>query len=177
MAAGSTIGRWYDAYARSVYDFALRTCGDAELAWDVTQEAFLRALESGADRGEIRSPRGWLQRTAYRLIVDAWRRRGRLVPLDAARSVDGGGPLPEDVAVRREEAERLERALRSLPPRYRAVLLMRERDGLSYAEIAEITGMSLEAVRSSLYRARLALRARLAERGASPAAEGGGERG
>jgi len=86
-------------------------------------------------------------------------RRRRLIqwqPLEGLLSVlnIGGGPNPEEEVLRSEQRAEIEQVLAQMPPRYRMLLLLREREGFSYKEIAEITGDSLETVKVTLYRAR-----------------------
>jgi RNA polymerase sigma-70 factor (ECF subfamily) len=89
--------------------------------------------------------------------MDALRRR-RLIqwqPLEGLLSVlSGGTSSPEAELVQKERQAEIEQVLAQLPPRYRMVLLLREREGLSYNEIAEVTGDSLDTVKVTLYRAR-----------------------
>ena len=100
----------------------------------------------------------WLYRIASNTCLDVLRRR-RLIqwqPLEGLLSIlnSAGDPSPETEVVRKEQQAEIELVLEQLPPRYRMYLLLREREGLSYAEIADITGDSLGTVKVTLYRAR-----------------------
>lgn len=141
----------------AVFGLALRRVGDRGIAEDLAQETFLRAWRSRARyRGET-SVRGWLCTIAVNVVRDWARRRGRrpiesFEPafVDVASSAD-------DPAERAEAAEALGRlrvALEGLPANHREMFLLRERDGLSYAEIAAVLACPIGTVMSGLARAR-----------------------
>ena len=126
---------------------------DAE-AEDLAQEAILRAYRFfGGFRGG--DPRAWLLRI-MRNVCYTWLEGTRG---DAAREFDeardsAAGETPESLAIAAADRERLARALEELPERFREVLVLRELEGCSYKEIAEITGSPIGTVMSSLSRAR-----------------------
>jgi RNA polymerase sigma-70 factor (ECF subfamily) len=140
-----------------IYNYVHRLVGDAEEASDLTQESFLKAYRALLHGEEPVNLSAWLYRIASNTCMDVLRRR-RLVqwqPLEALLSVlSGGAPNPEMELVQKEQQTEVEQVLAQLPPRYRMLLLLREREGLSYAEIAEVTGDSLDTVKVTLYRAR-----------------------
>ena len=131
--------------------------GNAEDASDLTQESFLKAYRALLRGEEPLNISAWLYRIASNTCMDVLRRR-RLIqwqPLEGLLSVLGGGAAsPETELVQKERQTEIEQVLAQLPPRYRMILLLREREDLAYAEIAEITGDSLDTVRVTLYRAR-----------------------
>jgi RNA polymerase sigma-70 factor, ECF subfamily len=126
-------------------------------AADVAQEAYLRAFRFFDDlRGD--NCRAWLL-TIVRNTCYSWLRRNRPHELvadgdEAVYAVEDGAPSPEARLVREADAERLHRSIERLRPEYREVLLLREYEGLSYKEIAEVAGISLGTVMSRLSRAR-----------------------
>jgi RNA polymerase sigma-70 factor, ECF subfamily len=127
---------------------------DAE-AQDLVQEAMLRAYRFfGSFRGG--DPRAWLlkivRNTCYTWLAST---RGAAddEEFDEAQHVVAD-ETPESLAIAGAERERLARALEALPPRSREVLVLRELEGCSYKEIAEITGIPIGTVMSSLSRAR-----------------------
>jgi RNA polymerase sigma-70 factor (ECF subfamily) len=79
-----------------------------------------------------------------------------------ARQLADPGPTPEQTATNRELAAALARAIEALEPSQREVLVLRDVEGLSAPEVARIVGVSVEAVKSRLHRARVAIRAELA---------------
>jgi RNA polymerase sigma-70 factor (ECF subfamily) len=131
-----------------------RNDADAE---DVVQEAFLRAFRFFDDL-RASDCRPWLL-TIVRNTCYSWLRRNRPHELvdagdDLAHAVEDSAPSPEARLVREDDAVRLKRSIERLRPEYREVLMLREYEGLSYKEIAEVTGVSLGTVMSRLSRAR-----------------------
>jgi RNA polymerase sigma-70 factor (ECF subfamily) len=135
--------------------------GDPDLADDLCQEAFLRALRRVSKlRDPARFP-AWLYRIAENTVRDhlrsVARRRNRVTYTDRLEEFDTSAPAVEDPA-RREAAERLLAAIRNLPARLRDPLLLRHSSDLSYAEIARVLGISENAVQVRIFRARKKLR-------------------
>jgi RNA polymerase sigma-70 factor, ECF subfamily len=128
--------------------------GSYEEARDVVQEAFARALRSRADfRGEgSLQARVW--QIALRVALER-RRRGRETPSE----------LLDPQLIERERDQELSKALRRLPPRKRLVVFLRYFADLSYAEIAEVTGISEGTVAATLSQARAALMEQLSVEG------------
>ena len=130
----------------------LRHRADAE---DVAQEAMLRAYRF-FDQFRGADARAWLLQIV-RNSCYTWLEKNR--PLELMTEFDEELHLrpsanPETLAVQADEREGLMRALESLPPRFREVLVLRELEGCSYKEIAEITGIPMGTVMSTLSRAR-----------------------
>jgi RNA polymerase sigma-70 factor (ECF subfamily) len=152
----------------AAYRLACAILRSNEDAADVVQDAFLRAHAAFAQyRGD--SARAWLLAIVRNEALRSLRARARhanVIPFDAgvhgaqAISTD---PSPESLAAQRGEFARVQRALDSLPAAYREAILLREIEGLSYQEIAEVAGVPIGTVMSRLYRAREQLRAVLAE--------------
>lgn len=157
-------------YQGRIYSFASRMCRSAEDARDVLQETFLAAVRAlPAFRGDAKVST-WL----FRIAANAcrkMRRRGkhepaRLLSLDDVMPAPGAWPLeiadaaegPEAVALRHEVQRALDASIADLPPAYRAVLILRDLEGLSTEEVAEILGLSVPNVKSRLHRARLFVR-------------------
>lgn len=141
-----------------IYNYVYRLVGDADEANDLTQESFLKAYRALLRGEEPLNLSAWLYRIASNTCMDVLRRR-RLIqwqPLEGLLSVlqATGNPGPEAAVMRKEQQAEIEQVLAELPPRYRMVLLLREREGLSYDEIADVTGDSLSTVKVTLYRAR-----------------------
>jgi RNA polymerase sigma-70 factor (ECF subfamily) len=145
----------YERYAPDVYRFALYLSGDAALADDITQEAFVRAWVTP---GEVRggTVKAYLLMIARNLYRAEGRRAARQVALPEA--LPDRKPGPEvDVGGRLELAAVLE-ALQALPEVDRAALLMHALDEVPYAGIAEVLGLSVAAVKVRVHRARIRLR-------------------
>ena len=159
-----------ERYQGRVYRLAARLLGDPDLARDAVQEGFLKAYGS-LDRFEGRSGfYTWLYRLVFNLCIDMKRRdrSDREVEWDEARSLDpAGAPDAEALAgqgashagpvqalERSELRKAIAQAIGQLPDEARETLLLREVDGLSYAEIAEALSIPKGTVMSRLHYAR-----------------------
>jgi RNA polymerase sigma-70 factor (ECF subfamily) len=158
-------------YEKKVYALCRRMCRSEDDAQEAAQDAFLAVWRGiGSYRADAAFST-WLYRLATNACLDLLRRekkRGGDVSLDDEESfldpVDPA-PQPEELAERAETRRAVREALDALPDDYRAVLLLRETEQLSYAEIADATGLELGTVKSRISRARLALRNYLAADG------------
>ena len=139
--------------------------GGPDEAEDIAQEAFVAAYDKRATfrRGEPFRP--WLYRIAVNRCLDRLRAQSRRpVPVELSLvpepSLAGADPL--EALLAEEGEERLAVAVAALPPKLRAVFLLRHLDDLSYEEIASAAGVPLGTVKTHLFRARAQLRAALA---------------
>lgn len=165
-----------DLYARhkgGVYRYLLRHCGNAGIADELFQDVWMSVIR-GRDRyAPTARFASWLYTLAHHRIVDHWRTSGQatLVPIDGEDPVSvmiGGVPgsprdEPEVRALHRETAVRLRAALAALPPAQRDAFLLQQESGLSLAEIAQLTGVGVETVKSRLRYAVARLRAEFPE--------------
>jgi len=137
---------------------AARVVGEQD-AEDVAQDAFLRAFHRlDRFRGDA-SFRTWLLQITHNTALNAVsRRKAPAMPLDALpeeeRSEPGGPRTPAERLESRERRDRLDLKLKGLSPAHRAVLVLRDVEGLSYDEIAQITESPLGSVKGRLHRAR-----------------------
>ena len=151
-------------HADRLYRVVLRFSTGPEEAEDITQEAFLRAWRNiGSFRGRSQFFT-WL----YRIGINETRRRHeRRSPASIEQSPLEDAPdwseSPERWAQQRDTRVELERAVRALPFKYRAALILRDVEGLSTAEAAEVMGLREAAFKSRLHRARLRVRRALDE--------------
>jgi RNA polymerase sigma-70 factor (ECF subfamily) len=172
---GDAFDRFVARFAPLILAFGMRMCGHRQDAEDVFQETLVKVYDqvsSLADPGALRT---WLWRVVSNECLMS--RRG---PRDPRRSVglgdmshgddaalvefaDDGAPSPELEAIRSEDRARIEGALRRLSPEYRAIVLLRDFEELSTAEVAEVLGITEANAKVRLHRARLALRRELAE--------------
>lgn len=160
------------AHSPGIYRLALRLMRDQSEAEDVVQETFLSAFKA-IDRFDGRSGLStWLYRIAFNAaMMRLRRRRPDVVPVEGAGEEEDDLPvpealvdwclLPEQELVNAEAREEMERAIGELPPKLRAVFVLRELEELSTSEAAEALGLSEQAVKTRLHRARLLLRERL----------------
>ncbi|MEA4893889.1 MAG: sigma-70 family RNA polymerase sigma factor [Oscillospiraceae bacterium] len=147
-----------------VYNLALRMVGSEEDAYDMSQEAFIKAYNSIAlFRGESRFS-VWLYRLTTNVCLDFLRSSGRKShgSLTYISDEDDEKELeipderfsPETLTEKKELREAVNRGLMCLPKDYRAILLLREIEGLSYDEIAEALALEEGTVKSRIFRAR-----------------------
>jgi RNA polymerase sigma-70 factor (ECF subfamily) len=140
-----------------VFRTAARIVGPTE-AEDVTQDAFLRAFHRLDQYRGTAAFRTWLLQIAQNAALNnlALVRRRPVEPTPESADVPDRDPVrhPATRLERRERQERLERKLVSLRPEYRSVLVLRDLEGLSYSEIADVLDMPLGSVKGRLHRAR-----------------------
>ncbi len=155
-------GELYRRYRTPLFAFCLRMVGDRNRAGDLLHDVFLTLYRSASTIHEPGALRIWLFRVARNEVLMALRQRKET--LEADDTLVSDDETPHALLERREQGEMLERALAMLGSTYREVLLLREEQGLSYAEIAGVTGDSESSVKSRLFKARRALAARLMPR-------------
>ena len=161
-AFGELICRYRDGVVNVVY----RMCGDQALAEEAAQEAFIRAWQRMDRYDSHYAFRPWLYRIAINLALDVIRRERRTVEIDLplienrlVSEVDE----PEQSFLKKERVNRVRRAVLDLPDASRAVIVLREYEGLTYQEIAAALSIPVGTVMSRLNYARKQLRERLAE--------------
>ena len=162
-------GQLVERYQNRLFHSLLHLLGSAEDAQDAAQEAFVNAFEKlGSFRGQSQFY-SWLFRIAYNTAVSSKRKSGRMsVSLEARRDASGlepsdGNPTSEpSYAMDVSDRQRLvQQALSELGEEFRTALVLKEMDGMSYEEIADIVKVPLGTVRSRIHRARLELREKL----------------
>jgi len=147
------------AHAQGVLHVIYRMCGDMHVAEDAAQETFIQAwLRLGSYRPGT-SLRNWLYRIAVNTAIDMLRKEKRILPgaVEDLRLVDPGLG-PEALVAKSERVETVREAVLALPDASRAVLVLREYEGLSYREIAEALDIPVGTVMSRLNYARTLLR-------------------
>lgn len=155
------LDRVYRDHGPALYRYVANLAGDADLAGDAVQEAFVRLA---GQRPAPREVRAWLFRVATRLALEWMRTHTRRVRL-LAGAPDGAAmgdapPAPDELLDRRERHDRVRRALDALAPRDRTVLLMRE-EGFSHQEIAAAVDTTTKSVGTMVARALAKLAAEL----------------
>src|SRR5437868_5484388 len=160
-------------WERPIYALAYRQIGREEDARDVCQETFLRAYRALAGfRGQAKFS-SWLYRIALNLCRD-WLRRERRTPVvQAAEDVDltelaaSRGPTEsfEDRLARQDLSRAVERAMGLLSEDQRTAIVLKEYQGLTFQEIADLVGCPLSTVKTRLYQALTVLRRELARTG------------
>jgi RNA polymerase sigma-70 factor (ECF subfamily) len=160
-------------YDRNIFRIAQHITHNEEDAQDVVQDAFLKAYQNLEQFQENSKFYTWLVRIAVNeaLMKLRKRRTDRTVSLDEdveteegsmPREVADWSPNPEQLYGQSELGDILKKTIQGLPPGFRTVFVLRDVEGLSTEETAEMLGLSVPAVKSRLLRARLQLRERLA---------------
>jgi RNA polymerase sigma-70 factor, ECF subfamily len=152
-----------DEYQNRVYGFVRRMVASGEDAEDVTQEVFIRAFQS-YDRFDARaSVRTWLFRIAYNLCVDRARRAGRRfteVSMKLSGEIEEEFEVPDDrwqpdaLLEDSEMRRHIEEAINKMSEKLRSVLILHDKEDLSYEEIAETLKIPIGTVKSRLFLAR-----------------------
>jgi RNA polymerase sigma-70 factor (ECF subfamily) len=156
----------YARFSGVVFNLALRLSGSADEAADLTQEIFLRIFRHLGSFGGRSALRTWVYRVALNHCHERLSRfRPPTQPL-AEESEEGGGGVvladpargPEDLAMAADEGRRVARGLALLPAAFREAVVLRDLEGLSYQEIAEVLRVRVGTVRSRIARGREQLR-------------------
>jgi len=162
----SALAALFEACFDDIYGLALRMLGDRAQAEDIVQEVFLRLHKSASTLDSSRDPRPWLRTVTANLCRDHWRSFGAKVAKksvsvdadpDTAPPLPNGGPTPEATVIADQRAERVQEAINELPEQLREIVVLRDYEGLSHEEIAEIVGATYAAVRKRYSRALSAL--------------------
>jgi RNA polymerase sigma-70 factor (ECF subfamily) len=158
-------------YQRMAYNVAYRILSDPDAASDATQDAFLKAFKA-MRRFRGGSFKAWLLRIVTNACYDQLRRKQRRpatslddLPVEADHSFYMHDPAerPDEFVERQELGDTIQAGILTLPVEQRTVLVLSDVQGLSYNEIAEVTGLSLGTVKSRLSRGRARLRDYLVE--------------
>jgi RNA polymerase sigma-70 factor (ECF subfamily) len=157
----------------TVFSFSMRVCGQREDAEDTMQEVLLKSVPYLPKFDGPKALVVWLYKVAKNRCLMS-RRRSKFAPkqdlsleelMPDRRELEklgaDGSINPEMFAIRSEEAGRLRAAIQRLPPQYRIVLVLRDMEGLTDEEVAEITGLRSGTVRVRLHRGRLFVRKEL----------------
>jgi RNA polymerase sigma-70 factor (ECF subfamily) len=159
-------GKLVEAYQGPVYNLAYRMLGSAGEAEDAAQETFVRIYTKLHTYQPDRKLSSWIFSIASHYCIDRLRRRGHAswLSLDEDPLVTvlpSGERDPEDEVMREEVRDEIQGLVEQLPPAYRAPLILRYWQDMSYQEIADVLGLSVQAVKSRLHRARLQITERV----------------
>ena len=151
------IAALYDRCHASVFTYIYYRVSDQECAEDLTTEVFVRMismLPSYIDRGK--PILAWLYTIAHNLVIDHYRNKKEVIPLDE-RMVGNNGGHPAGLYEERESQERLERAMEKLTEEQRLVIQLKFIENYGISEVAAILGRNERAIRSLQHRALAAL--------------------
>jgi RNA polymerase sigma-70 factor (ECF subfamily) len=147
----------YNRHSQRVWAYCLRFLGDRETAQDVLQETFTRFFRSVEQEKKIGNIPGFLLRIARNLCLNQTNNIQETVPFE-----DEAYYSPDDSGDRKELIELIKKALKYLPEDYREAFVLREYEGLTYQEIADLTGESMSNVKVRIHRARAKIKDLLA---------------
>lgn len=143
---------------RRIFVQIYRIVGSVADAQDLTQEAFIKALQRQDQIKDEQKAAHWLSRIATNTAIDFLRRSGRVTFCEIEEAPVSRAESPEDTLLRAETREYLEDGLRLLTPRERAALMLRDVEGLPAEEVAERLNCSKATVRSHIANARIKFR-------------------
>lgn len=155
--AEAAFAELYARYGGRVFAYCLRFLGQRDEAQDVYQETFIRFYESAQQKREMTNVPGYLLKIARNLCLNCRRNKKQTVEFDDYQSL-----VHPSSTEKTEFLQLITTALDMLPDDYREVFVLREYEGLSYAEIAEIVGASLSNVKVRIFRAKQKIREILA---------------
>ena len=152
-------------YEKFIYNAAWRIMGNAEDAKDIAQEVAIKIFRNLSSVADIKHMRAWVARITHNACMDELRRRrGKtadsydamldLGDAEVEREIADAADGPEALLLRQELAGQIEEGLRRLSDEHRALIVLRDVQGLQYEEIAEITQMPLGTVKSRISRGR-----------------------
>src|SRR5450755_4971989 len=163
-------------YSTPLFNFICRFLGDYDQACDVLQQVFMRFYTTLPRLGTGEPFKPWLFQVARNCCVDELRRRRRYAiqfsqlemensegELSFLNEIPDSNPLPEDLAERHDLQQVLNRAIQSLPPKFRAVVLLRYTSQLSFSEIGRTLNMPEATAKTYFHRAKVLLRKILSE--------------
>jgi RNA polymerase sigma-70 factor (ECF subfamily) len=153
-------------HGNRAYSYAVWLVGDPDEAQDVVQEGLMRLWTHRSGVAD-QAGRSWLLRTIHRLCVDRHRRSTtrRETVLGAALNEPALALPAEGLAEMSELQSAIARAMAQVPPRDRALIVMREMQGMKYQEMAEVLEMPVNTLKPALHRARARLRQELVNAG------------
>ncbi len=152
----------YDTYQPLIYRYIYHHIGEMETTRDLTAEVFRRLLQALRNKnGPDQKLKAWLYRTAHNVVIDYYRRQQhrRHLSLDETLLIAGDDPVA--LAERQISAEVVRAALQNLTPDQKQVISLKFLEGFSNAEIAEVMGKPVGAVKSLQHRALAALQRQL----------------
>lgn len=148
----------FERYYKELVGYFSKTLNDTEAAKDVVQETYLRISAMGERADAVLEPRAFLYQTAKRIIIDEWRKNKHFtsVALHEAEHVSHEHEEPLEHLLSSNRMKTLHQTINALPPRAQEAFKLHKFDGYSHKEIAEMMGISKNAVEKHIIRALLA---------------------
>jgi len=160
LQSHAALEQLYREHKDHVFNYLARLTHDRELARDVTQQTFLKAL-TDPNLGNLDAPKAYLFTVARNTLYDEWKRKKERLLAEgeeqrAQEMPDDPMETPHERAASRDMRDKIEAAVNLMRPKYRELMLLRYGEDLTVDEIAQITGRGLSDVKVNLHRARLA---------------------
>jgi RNA polymerase sigma-70 factor (ECF subfamily) len=162
-----------ERHIKTVYSFVARFVGNAQDAEDIVQETFLKAWRSiSRYRAEASRFKTWVMRIARNTSIDHMRKRKNIAFSEfdtadghnvLAETLPDDNDLPDELFARQQDVQFLQKAVETLPPEAREILLLHYTGGLTFLEIGEMLGQPQNTVKSRHHRAIQTLKKRLRE--------------
>jgi RNA polymerase sigma-70 factor (ECF subfamily) len=151
LGSDEAFGALFERFQTPIVNYVYRLVGDWEIANDLAQDTFLKAYQALPRTAENLQVSPWLYRIATNTALDALRRRKRITWVPINSEVE---PHTNDTAARLAESDAIQRALEHVPPDQRTCLVLNMSQGMSYKEIAETLGISVNLVAVRIFRGR-----------------------
>jgi len=154
-----------ERYKNLVYSIILRMQNDREEANDLAQEVFIKVYKNLAKYYPDYKFSTWIMRITTNHVIDYNRsKKQAYVPIEeVSLDVPGGGDLPEDKLLKKEQTHRLTAALNGLPDMYKVPIVLYHQQGMSYQEISSAICEPLSKVKNRIFRGRQMLKDMLIE--------------
>lgn len=153
----------YKTYFKRIFAFVYSLVGNGQEAEEMTQETFLKLFLHLENHGTLEKPKSWIYRVAANISINHLKRRQMYLKiLSSQAQKETSGPDLEADLIKREEIERIRRAVEKLPPRDRVILMLYQ-DSLSYEEISRTMKIKKSSVGKILCRARIKLADKIEE--------------
>ena len=147
-----------DRYQRLVYSLAYNYIKDAQLAEDVSQEAFVKAYTHLKTYNPEFRFSTWIARITYNTCTDLLRKKKETCPIDDVFEIADQGQSPLEEVIGKEKKEKIEAIINGLEPKYKQPLMLYHLSGLKYDEISEYLKVPMSIVKNRIFRARRMLR-------------------
>ncbi|HPO62950.1 MAG TPA: RNA polymerase sigma factor [Candidatus Kapabacteria bacterium] len=139
----------YSRYSSRIYAYCRRFIGYKEEAEDIFQDTFKKFYEAAQQEREMTNVFGFILKIARNLCINSKRNQKRTIEIDDSINISTKSRQDKE-----EMLDLIKQAIEELPPEYKDVLILREYQGLSYIEIAEMTNLSLGTVKVRIFRAK-----------------------
>ncbi|HPI20399.1 MAG TPA: RNA polymerase sigma factor [Candidatus Kapabacteria bacterium] len=139
----------YSRYSSRIYAYCRRFIGYKEEAEDIFQDTFKKFYEAAQQEREMTNVYGFIIKIARNLCINSKRNQKRTIEIDDSINISTKSRQDKE-----EMLDLIKQAIEELPPEYKDVLILREYQGLSYIEIAEMTNLSLGTVKVRIFRAK-----------------------